>query len=229
MVIDNQESYFSHIKTFKQWNNPNSGFKLRLKRELERFRRSHLSTIRESVSVRNPLYQLATSTLTESISWANGLINYIDLTYEEYSAGKFGSAKSWHVTTKLATALIKEVNKPREGALNSFEAGNAISMSKVIFYSVLQSLDVMTEIAALDYRDSPVVSTELVKFLSLNTAIDAVDKLEEKSADYAINLKQLNKDSNTTKTALNSVGNRADELKKVMDSINKRVEKLERK
>ena len=68
VVIDNQESYFSQIKTYKQWNNPNSGYKLRLKRELERFRRSHLSTIRESLSVRNPLYQLATSTLMESIS-----------------------------------------------------------------------------------------------------------------------------------------------------------------
>ena len=87
----------------------------------------------------------------------------------------------------------------------------------------------MTEIAALDYCDSPVVSTELVKFLSLNTAIDTVDKLEEKSADYAINIKQLNKDSNTTKTAVNSVGNRTDDLKKVVDSINKRVEKLETK
>ena len=228
VVIDNQESYFSHIKTFKQWNNPNSGYKLRLKKELERFRRSHLTTIRESVSVRNPLYQLATSTLTESISWANGLINYIDLTYEEYSSGKFGTAKSWHVTTKLATALIKEVNKPREGVLNSFEAGNAMSMSKVIFYSVLQSLDVMTDIAALDYRDSPVVSTELVKFLSLNTAIDSVDKLEEQSAEHSTNLKQLNKDNNTTKTALNSVGNKADELKKTIENIKKRIDKLEK-
>ena len=136
-VIDNHESYFSQIKTFKEWNNPNSGFKLRLKKELERFRRSHLSTIRETLSVRSPVYQLATSSLTESISWANGLINYIDLTYEEYAAGKFGTAKSWHVTTKLASALIKEVNKPREGSLNSFEAGNAQSMSKVIFYSRL--------------------------------------------------------------------------------------------
>ena len=45
MVIDNHQSYFSQIKTFKEWNNPNSGYKLRLKKELERFRRSHLSTI----------------------------------------------------------------------------------------------------------------------------------------------------------------------------------------
>ena len=79
------------------------------------------------------MYTLATSSLSESIAWANGLISYIDVTYEEYLAGKFGAAKSWHVTTKLAMALINEVGKPREGALNSFEAGNGISMAKVIF------------------------------------------------------------------------------------------------
>ena len=87
----------------------------------------------------------------------------------------------------------------------------------------------MTEIAALDYRGSPVLSTELVKFLSLNTAIDAVDRLEAQSADYATRIKQLTRDSNTTQTTVNSVGNKADELKKVMDNIKKRVEKLEQK
>ena len=167
--------------------------------------------------------------MTESISWTNGLINYIDLTYEEYSSGKFGTAESWHVTTKLASALIKEVNKPREGSLNSFEAGNALSMSKVIFYSVLKSLDVMNDISGVDYRDSPVVSTELVKFLSLNTAIDSVDKLETQSTEHQVAIKQLLKDNNTTKTAVNSVGNRADELKKAYDNIKKRVDKLEQK
>ena len=53
------------------------------------------------------MYQLATSTLTELLYWANGLINYIDLTYEEYSSSKFGAEKSWHVTTKLTIALLK--------------------------------------------------------------------------------------------------------------------------
>ena len=54
-------------------------------------------------------------------------------------------------------------------------------MAKFIFYSVLKSLDVMGEIQTVDYRDSPVVSAELVKFLSLNTSVEAVDKLEEQS------------------------------------------------
>lgn len=66
-------------------------------------------------------------------------------------------------------ALITEIGKPREGKWN------------VIFLAVLKSLDVISDIAALTYRDSPVVLTELVKFLSLNIAFEAVYKLEKKS------------------------------------------------
>ena len=228
-VIDNEASYFSLIPSFKHWNDPNSGYKYRLKKELEKFRRAHLATIKERIPLRSPLYNLATSSLTESISWTTGLINYIDHTYEEYSAGKFGTTKAWHVTTKLAMALITEVGKPREGSLNSFEAGDGISMSKVIFFSVLQSLDVMSEISALDYRDSPIVSTELVKFLSLNTAVEAVDKLETKTSDLAVNIKQVTKDLTGAQKSIMSVGNKNDELKKTVNALQKRIEKLEAK
>ena len=133
------------------------------------------------------------------------------------------------MTTKLAMALINEVGKPREGSLNSFEAGNGISMAKVIFYSVLQALDTMSDIAAVDYRDSPVVSTELVKFLSLNTSVEAVDKLEEQSTELSSNMSQLTKDMIATTKSVGSVGNKTDELKKVVESLRKRIEKLEKK
>ncbi len=72
------------------------------------------------------------------------------------------------MTTKLAMALIAEVRKPREGSLHSFAAEDAVSMTKVIFYSILRSLDVMSKIGAVDYRNSPLELTKLVKFLSLN-------------------------------------------------------------
>ena len=133
------------------------------------------------------------------------------------------------MTTKLAMALINEVGKPREGSLNSFEAGNGISMAKVIFYSVLQALDTMSDIAAVDYRDSPVVSTELVKFLSLNTSVEAVDKLEEQSTELSSNMSQLTKDMIATTKSVGSVGKKIDELKKVVEALRKRIEKLEKK
>ena len=135
--------------------------------------------------------------------------------------------KAWHVTTKLAVALILEVGKSREGALNSFEAGDAKSMAKVIFYAVLKSLDVMGDIQAVDYRDSPVVSTELVKFLSLNTAVDSVDRLEETAEQLVEDVRQISTDVRLATKSVSSVGNKGDELKKAVDAIRKRVDKLE--
>ena len=75
----------------------------------------------------------------------------------------------------------------------------------------------------------PVVSTELVKFLSLNTAIESVDRLEAQTTEHHTAIKLLTKESNIAKTAVNTVGNRADEFKKTLNDVMKRLEKLERK
>ena len=47
-VIDNETSYFTHIKSYKIWNDPSSGFKFRWKKEIERFILAHLLTIKEN-------------------------------------------------------------------------------------------------------------------------------------------------------------------------------------
>ena len=95
------------------------------------------------------------------------LIDYIDNTNEEYFAGKFGTAKAWHVTNKLIMALVVKVGKTGDGALRSFEAADGISMAKVILDAVLKSLDTISKISALDYIYFPAVSVELVKLLPL--------------------------------------------------------------
>ena len=59
-----------------------------------------------------------------------------------------------------------------------FEANDGAYMCNVIFFSVLKSLDIMSKIVSIDCRNSPVVSTELVKFLSLNTSVETVDTLD---------------------------------------------------
>ena len=86
----------------------------------------------------------------------------------------------------------------------------------------------MIDIQVLDYRDSPVVSAELVKFLSLNNSVEAVDRLEEQSESLVENVKQITKDMVQASKAVSSVGNKGDELKRAVDSIRKRVEKLEK-
>ena len=85
----------------------------------------------------------------------------------------------------------------------------------------------MGDIQAVDYRDSPVVSTELAKFLSLNTAVDAVDRLDETSEKLVEDVKQISTDLKLATKSVSSVGNKGDELKKAVDAIRKRVDKLE--
>ena len=112
---------------------------------------SHTETLRNNLSVSSPIYSLAPTSLTESMSWIMGLINYIDETYAQHSSGKFGNKKAWHVSTKLATALIQDVGAPRRGVMNSFQAGAAQSINQIIFYSTLRSLDEMSLILAKKY------------------------------------------------------------------------------
>ena len=70
-------------------------------------------------------------------------------------------------------------------------------MAKVIYYTVLKSLNVMNNIQTADYRDFPVVSTELVKFLSLNTSVEAVDRLETVTNTLALSFGEINKSFST--------------------------------
>ena len=161
----------------------------------------------------SPIYSLALTSLTESVSYIMGLINYIDKTYAQYSSGKFGNKKAWHVSTKLATALIHDVGAPRRGVMNSFQAGAAQSINQIIFYSTLRSLDKMTLILAKDYRDAPAVSTELVKFLSMNTSMEAVYKLVEQMREVLTNSTTMTKAVSSVSKDSGSIGNNVDKLK----------------
>ena len=87
----------------------------------------------------------------------------------------------------------------------------------------------MSEISSLDYRDSPIVSTELVKFLLLNTSVESVEKLERQSESFTSSFKDLSKEVTMTTKSIHSTANKADELKKVLEALRKRVDKLENK
>ena len=67
------------------------------------------------MAVYSPLCHLDTRYLTESIVHATSLINYIDNAHED---------EVWYASNKLVMTLIVEVDKSREEALNSYEAGN---------------------------------------------------------------------------------------------------------
>ena len=104
---------------------------------MERFRKYLLSTIKHKLSPSSKIYSLAIASGSDTIEWRYDLINYIDVTYSEYLEGKFGTKKAWHVTTKLATALILEVSKPRESTFNKLETNDSSKIfNALVFFTI---------------------------------------------------------------------------------------------
>ena len=118
------------------------------------FRTAHAETLQTHLPPTSEIYFVALASLTESVACVLGFINYIDETYSQYASGKFKVKKSWHITTKLATALINDIGMPRRGAMNSFKAGDGQQINQTILYAVVRSLDKMTLIQSQIMRCS---------------------------------------------------------------------------
>ena len=111
-------SFFSEIKSYNRWSDPLVGFKQRWKAELVEFKKSHLKTINDATYLNIVLRTMCKLSLTTTVGWSLGLIDFVDNTYKTYSKGMFGPQKAWHIASKLALCLIKEVSLPRIGAIN---------------------------------------------------------------------------------------------------------------
>jgi hypothetical protein len=79
-----------------------------------------------------------------------------------------------------------------------------------------------------NYKDDPTVSSELVKFLAVNTGYEALDILTGKMASMETDVAAMKKDVAAAIKAASSAANKADEGKKVYDLLAKRVAKLEK-
>ena len=86
----------------------------------------------------------------------------------------------------------------------------------------------MLEISTLDFKNAPVITAELTKFLALNSNIEAVDKLKKKMEDLTDAVSKSNKLAASAEKSANTVGNTADAIKKDIAALTKRVKSLEK-
>ena len=129
------------------------------------------------------------------------------------------------MTTRLATNLIAKVYIPRHGIVEQLKIGDARSMGNTIFYSTLKSLDIMTAIREIGFSNDPIVSSELVKFLALNTEFDTIKKLAEKNQVLRQEIEHVKE---STKAA-STTANKLDDLKRHVESMNKRLKSVDHK
>jgi hypothetical protein len=226
-VIKGDTSYFDRIPTHAEWSDAGSGFKMRLQETLAEFQEAHSTFIDQAVEIGSRPHTLAHAALTESGAWIIGFTQFIDEYYRELSKAKFGSAKAWHVTTRLAKRILDEIGTQRYGVQNAFAVGDSRQICQQIVWAVLKSHDVMAEYKRLNFKNHPSIATELVKFLAINTSFEAIEKLTVQVACHAVELCEAKKHAAAAVKAASSAGNKADEVKKLNDQLIKRIAKLE--
>ena len=223
----NNESYFTKVKSFDDYDLPHDGLKARINKYLQIFVGSQINKIHNNLEASDPFYTVATLSLNTSTTFITSLLNFMETTYRTYVRSQFSATKSWHITTRLAKSIIEKVNTPRYGVLESFKAGDAKDIGKSIFYSTLQCLDIMNDFMKLKFDNDPIIANELVKFLSLNNDNEFVKKLEKNQLEVKQELKVAQKDMKENLKAIHTAGNKTDELKKTVENLNKRIKSLE--
>ena len=227
-VIKNDTSFFSEVATWDEWDMPMTGFRACMKEALTSFHTAHQGNIDDTLERDSLVYAISTMALTESVAWLEGFIVFLDDYYTDLLTARFGSKKAWHATTRLGRRMFLELDKPRNGVQNFFKAGFNEQVCQRICWSVVRSHDVMARYKRHNYKDDPSVSSELVKFLAINTGYEVLENLSTKVSEMERLVVTMQKETSLATKSAVSAANRADEAKTLCDALIKRVTKLEK-
>jgi hypothetical protein len=228
-VIAGAASYFNSIKTFDEWDVPHVGFRDYFRTKMGLVNSALQRSIMEGLAPGTPIYSVAMTSLNSSIAWMEAFFMFIDKKYAELTLAKFGKVAAWSLTTRLATRIFEDIAEPRSGVVGTLSIGGNMAICPRVFWSVIQSHDVMESFKSAAFIDHPSISSEYVKFLSVNTGIEAIHKLEATVStlqDQAVVQAKAVRDATT---AASSASNKADEAKRLVAALEKRLSKLESK
>jgi hypothetical protein len=226
-VIKDDSSYLNKIPTWSDWDYPNTGLRQSLNHELEISNRSHRLEIENTLDEDSRVYAIACLALSDSVSIIESLIEFIDTFVKQLTTAKFSIKKAFHVTTRSAKRILTKMYEPRQGVLKSFKAGNIEKTAASIFWATIRSLDMGLGFKRTGFENLHIVSSELVKFLLVNTGYESISELETKVSALEGQVSDLQKTSRNSEKSAVTASNKADELKKLSDSLVKRITKLE--
>ena len=229
-IVRKDESYFSAIKSWDDWDLPNDGFRDRLDKFLADFEEGFGRDLDSAMEPNSLFHTVATKALSNSVHWVRGLMKFMDDTYNEYHRAHYNGKTAWYITTRLARSLIEFIGGPRNTIYNTFRIDLPEEISKSMFFASAQSLDRMAEVSSKGFKNSPIVMGELTKFLALNSNYELVGKLHSKITGIETSQDSLEKEVAATVKSSSTLASKFEmQLKKPLDLLVKRVEKLERK
>jgi hypothetical protein len=206
-VVLVDESYFDRVKSFKEWDTPHTGYRARLKQDLRSFELSHKQLVLNNTLPSSSLQAVASLSRTYSISWIEAFIIFIDDTYDELTQAKFSAARGWSLITRLACRILMEVSAPRNGIKQTFTTGRNDLIAKQIFWSIIQSHDIMAKYKDQSFKNDATVSSDYVKFLVMNTGMDLVDQLVKRVSALEDQVKILVKEVKVAESMSSTASN----------------------
>jgi hypothetical protein len=164
-------------------------------------------------------YDVAILLLNESVSIIEARIAFVDDYVKSLNIAKFNHKKAFHVTMMLARRLLIAIFKPRAGVLKTFKDGDMDQTSRALFWVTLQLLDIALKMKRIGLANDPLVSSELVRFLTVNSGVEVTEQLELRIGELELQLTAAQKALVSTDKAVTSASNKADEVKKANASL----------
>ena len=228
-AISNDQSFFDRVPSYEVWEEPQTGVRDRLKEELETFSQGYNRMITNALSAGSIAYTIAYNSVTTSISFIESLLVFIDDIYRELTRAKFSKTKAWALVTRLIRRIFMDIAVPRNSVQNQFRTGQDEIICKQIFWAEIQSLEIMNQFKAHAFKDHPAIASEYVKFLVTNTGIESLEKLVTKMSSIEEKINEMAKGVKAAITSSTTASNKADEMKKSMTDLLRRVVLLEKK
>jgi hypothetical protein len=122
---------------------------------------------------------------------------------------------------------LDDVGTQPYGMQNAFHVGNSRQICQQIVWSVLKSHDTMGKYKCLNFKNHPLIVTELVKFFAINTSFKAIEKLTTKVSALECKASKNRKQLAAAVKAASLAANEADEAKRLSDQLIKWVARLE--
>lgn len=197
-ALDTEQSCFDAIPTPDAFDD----FKQQFRQALFEFGKHHQRMVGNCYDPGSELHRIATQSITESIAFAEGLVQYMAKTYQTYSAPQgLDTKQAWHLTTSLAKRLIEFVGEPRLYITSSILVGDAADLNRKITMASFRSLDKMKKVRSLKFENMPCVHVELARFFFKIVSPEAIDTLQSTAEELKEDLAEMKQMSNSREAA----------------------------
>ena len=165
-VVKGTDSLFNNIPTFDHWDEPDYGFRQRLKEERDNTEATVESAIFEGRSLSDEGRALVTIALSHSVQFIDSFIRFIDQTYNQLVRSKYSKQKAWALVSRLIVRIFQDVYDPRNGKQNIMKTADHSQVAVTVFHSSLKSLETMRQHKEYSIEKHPSIASECINCIS---------------------------------------------------------------